>query len=120
VNDGDDRVAKLAEATIVVPEVDALLAPMVNVVPLQLLAYWIARRRGCDVDQPRNLAKSVTVEWCRQRRAYFEIRQVAPSSLNFWVIVPVLVPFSSLCSCLTVRVASAPSTTRRPPVSMSF
>ncbi len=62
VNDGDDRVAKLAEATIVVPEVDALLAPMVNVVPLQLLAYWIARRRGCDVDQPRNLAKSVTVK----------------------------------------------------------
>ncbi|HYC79177.1 MAG TPA: glutamine--fructose-6-phosphate transaminase (isomerizing) [Planctomycetota bacterium] len=62
VNEGDDRVARLAEATVVVPEVDALLAPMVAVVPLQLLAYWIARRRGCDVDQPRNLAKSVTVE----------------------------------------------------------
>ena len=62
VNEGDDRVSKLAEATIVVPEVDALLSPMVTVAPMQLLAYWIARRRGCDVDQPRNLAKSVTVE----------------------------------------------------------
>ena len=62
VNPGDDRVARLADATIVVPEVDPVLSPMVNVVPLQLLAYWMARRRGCDVDQPRNLAKSVTVE----------------------------------------------------------
>jgi glucosamine--fructose-6-phosphate aminotransferase (isomerizing) len=39
-----------------------LLSPVVNVVPLQLLAYYLAVRRGCDVDQPRNLAKSVTVE----------------------------------------------------------
>ncbi len=62
VNDGDERVGRLAEVTIAVPEVDTVLSPMVNVVPLQLLAYWIARRRGCDVDQPRNLAKSVTVE----------------------------------------------------------
>ena len=62
VNPGDDRVTKLADAAIVVPEVDPVLSPMVNVVPLQLLAYWMARRRGCDVDQPRNLAKSVTVE----------------------------------------------------------
>jgi glutamine---fructose-6-phosphate transaminase (isomerizing) len=62
VNDGDERVARLAESTIVVPEADALLTPMVNVVPMQLLAYWIARRLGRDVDQPRNLAKSVTVE----------------------------------------------------------
>jgi glutamine---fructose-6-phosphate transaminase (isomerizing) len=62
VNPGDDRVTKLAAAAIVVPEVESPLAPMVNVVPLQLLAYWMARRRGCDVDQPRNLAKSVTVE----------------------------------------------------------
>jgi glucosamine--fructose-6-phosphate aminotransferase (isomerizing) len=62
VNPGDDRLSRLAEASIVVPEVDPVLSPMVNVVPLQLLAYWVARRRGCDVDQPRNLAKSVTVE----------------------------------------------------------
>jgi glucosamine--fructose-6-phosphate aminotransferase (isomerizing) len=62
VNPGDDRVCKIADSCIVVPEVESVLSPMVNVVPLQLLAYWMARRRGCDVDQPRNLAKSVTVE----------------------------------------------------------
>ena len=45
-----------------VPETPPLLAPIVNVVPLQLLSYHIAVRRGADVDQPRNLAKSVTVE----------------------------------------------------------
>ena len=62
VNPGDDRVARQASAVITVPECDPLLGPMVNVVPLQLLAYEVARLRGCDVDQPRNLAKSVTVE----------------------------------------------------------
>jgi len=45
-----------------VPQAPALLTPIIMVVPLQLLAYDIAVRRGCDVDQPRNLAKSVTVE----------------------------------------------------------
>ena len=45
-----------------VPPTAELLAPLVTVVPLQLLAYHVALRRGCDVDQPRNLAKSVTVE----------------------------------------------------------
>ena len=45
-----------------VPDVHPLLMPVLMVVPLQLLAYHIAVRRGCDVDQPRNLAKSVTVE----------------------------------------------------------
>jgi glucosamine--fructose-6-phosphate aminotransferase (isomerizing) len=45
-----------------VPDVPELLLPLVLVLPLQLLAYHIAVRRGCDVDQPRNLAKSVTVE----------------------------------------------------------
>ncbi|MFN4067777.1 MAG: glutamine--fructose-6-phosphate aminotransferase, partial [Thermosynechococcus sp.] len=45
-----------------VPEVDELLSPILTVMPLQLLAYHIAARRGLDVDQPRNLAKSVTVE----------------------------------------------------------
>jgi len=45
-----------------VPRAHPWIAPIVNVVPLQLLAYETAKRRGCDVDQPRNLAKSVTVE----------------------------------------------------------
>ena len=60
--DGDERVAALADEVLWVPRVDEDLSPLVNVVPLQLLAYWIAERRGCDIDQPRNLAKSVTVE----------------------------------------------------------
>ena len=47
---------------ITIPECHALITPVLMVVPLQLLAYHIAIRRGCDVDQPRNLAKSVTVE----------------------------------------------------------
>jgi glucosamine--fructose-6-phosphate aminotransferase (isomerizing) len=50
------------DVLITVPESHALLAPILFVVPLQLMAYHIAIRRGCDVDQPRNLAKSVTVE----------------------------------------------------------
>ena len=50
------------DALITVPTASPLLAPIVMVVPLQLLAYHVAVRRGCDVDQPRNLAKSVTVE----------------------------------------------------------
>ena len=52
----------LADETIQVPRVSELLQPIVNVVPLQLLSYFVGVRRGCDVDQPRNLAKSVTVE----------------------------------------------------------
>jgi len=60
--EGDERVSALADEVLWVPEVDEDLSPMVNVVPLQLLAYHIAERRGCDIDQPRNLAKSVTVE----------------------------------------------------------
>jgi glucosamine--fructose-6-phosphate aminotransferase (isomerizing) len=52
----------VADEILRVPQVSALLQPVVNVVPLQLLAYFIGVRRGCDVDQPRNLAKSVTVE----------------------------------------------------------
>ncbi len=62
VNAGDDRVAALADEFIEVPTVSEVLSPIVNVVPLQILAYYVARRRGCDIDQPRNLAKSVTVE----------------------------------------------------------
>ena len=52
----------LADEILPVPSVDELLQPVVNVVPLQLLAYHVGVRRGSDVDQPRNLAKSVTVE----------------------------------------------------------
>jgi glucosamine--fructose-6-phosphate aminotransferase (isomerizing) len=62
VTEGDDRVASFADHVVTVPAVDELLAPIVASVPLQLLAYHVAVRRGCDVDQPRNLAKSVTVE----------------------------------------------------------
>jgi glucosamine--fructose-6-phosphate aminotransferase (isomerizing) len=60
--EGDERVAALADEVLPVPAVDEDLSPLVNVVPLQLLAYHVAEKRGCDIDQPRNLAKSVTVE----------------------------------------------------------
>jgi glucosamine--fructose-6-phosphate aminotransferase (isomerizing) len=63
ITDGDDReLDKLCEYVIRVPKTDEFLSPLVTVVPLQLLAYHIAVMRGCNVDQPRNLAKSVTVE----------------------------------------------------------
>ena len=60
--EGDEEIPRLAQDVIYVPEVHPLLAPIVSVVPLQLLAYEIAVLLGRDVDQPRNLAKSVTVE----------------------------------------------------------
>jgi glucosamine--fructose-6-phosphate aminotransferase (isomerizing) len=60
--EGDDDTAERADDVIFVPEVPEYLQPLVTVVPLQLLAYHIALLRGCDVDKPRNLAKSVTVE----------------------------------------------------------
>ena len=59
---GDDRIAQLVDHVLYIPPAPELLAPVLETVPLQLLAYHIAVRRGCDVDQPRNLAKSVTVE----------------------------------------------------------
>jgi len=62
VTEGDTGVARLADHKIEVPETLDLLTPVLTVLPLQLLAYYIAVRRGCNVDQPRNLAKSVTVE----------------------------------------------------------
>jgi glucosamine--fructose-6-phosphate aminotransferase (isomerizing) len=59
----DDReIAKLADRVLRIPRTDDLLSPVLAAVPLQLLAYWVARERGHDIDQPRNLAKSVTVE----------------------------------------------------------
>ncbi|MBS1658826.1 MAG: glutamine--fructose-6-phosphate transaminase (isomerizing) [Chitinophagales bacterium] len=62
VTKGDNVIRDLAEFTIEIPETEEPLTPMLSVVPLQLLAYHIAVMRGCNVDQPRNLAKSVTVE----------------------------------------------------------
>lgn len=62
VEDGDEEIATKADHVLSLPPAPPLLAPILAVVPLQLLAYYIAVRRGCDVDQPRNLAKSVTVE----------------------------------------------------------
>jgi glutamine---fructose-6-phosphate transaminase (isomerizing) len=60
--EGDTHLSQLVEHVIYIPPAPELLLPLLEVVPLQLLAYYIAVRRGCDVDQPRNLAKSVTVE----------------------------------------------------------
>jgi glutamine---fructose-6-phosphate transaminase (isomerizing) len=60
--EGSDRVAEAADETVFVPRTDWILQPILAVVPLQLLAYYIARLRGLNVDQPRNLAKTVTVE----------------------------------------------------------
>jgi hypothetical protein len=60
--EGDEEAASRADEIICVPDVPEYLQPLVTAVPLQLLAYHIALLRGCDVDKPRNLAKSVTVE----------------------------------------------------------
>jgi glucosamine--fructose-6-phosphate aminotransferase (isomerizing) len=62
VTEGDTAVKEMADYVIEIPETDEILVPLVSVIPLQLLAYHIAVMRGCNVDQPRNLAKSVTVE----------------------------------------------------------
>jgi glucosamine--fructose-6-phosphate aminotransferase (isomerizing) len=62
VTEGDTEVRRFADHVIEIPRATDLLSPILEIVPLQLLAYHIAVRRGCDVDQPRNLAKSVTVE----------------------------------------------------------
>ncbi len=61
-NEGDKEIEKYADHVIYIPEVNRIVSPLLTVIPLQLLAYYIAVMRGCDVDQPRNLAKSVTVE----------------------------------------------------------
>ena len=62
VSEGDRLAREASDYAIVVPHTMEIFAPLLEVIPLQLLAYHIAVRRGCDVDQPRNLAKSVTVE----------------------------------------------------------
>lgn len=61
-SDGDGEITDLADKVFHVPPTLDMLSPLLTVVPMQLLSYYIAKRRGCDVDQPRNLAKSVTVE----------------------------------------------------------
>ena len=62
VTAGDHDVKSMADHVIEIPETDESLVPLVSVIPWQLLSYHIAVMRGCNVDQPRNLAKSVTVE----------------------------------------------------------
>ncbi len=62
VTEGDEEISKMADHTIEIPETMEPFTPLLSVIPLQLLSYHIAIMRGCDVDQPRNLAKSVTVE----------------------------------------------------------
>src|SRR5207247_6829560 len=62
VTEGDSMSSVVSDHVIEIPASSDILSPLISVIPLQLLAYHIAVRRGCDVDQPRNLAKSVTVE----------------------------------------------------------
>ena len=62
VTEGETELKEMASETIEIPKVDDFIRPIVETLPLQLLSYYIADKRGTDVDQPRNLAKSVTVE----------------------------------------------------------
>jgi glucosamine--fructose-6-phosphate aminotransferase (isomerizing) len=62
VSEGDETMVELADSVITVPETDPLFSPVVNVIVLQLLAYYVAKERGCPIDFPRNLAKTLTVE----------------------------------------------------------
>jgi len=60
--EGDQKIRELTKEVIYIPKTEEIFSPLMAALPLQLLAYHIALKRGCDVDQPRNLAKSVTVE----------------------------------------------------------
>jgi glucosamine--fructose-6-phosphate aminotransferase (isomerizing) len=62
VTEGDTQVKEMADHVIEIPATDEHLVPLIATIPLQILSYHIALMRGCNVDQPRNLAKSVTVE----------------------------------------------------------
>lgn len=62
ISEGDEVIPSMADDVFVVPPADEIIAPMISVIPLQLLSYYIGVEKGCDVDKPRNLAKSVTVE----------------------------------------------------------
>ena len=57
-----DKISEIADDVIYVPKISNILSPSLSVVPMQLLSYYVAKFRGCDIDKPRNLAKSVTVE----------------------------------------------------------
>ncbi|MFW5782683.1 MAG: glutamine--fructose-6-phosphate transaminase (isomerizing) [Candidatus Muiribacteriaceae bacterium] len=59
---GDTQIARYSDHVVYIPDIDEFFSPLLTVIPTQLIAYYIARKRGCDVDKPRNLAKSVTVE----------------------------------------------------------
>lgn len=61
-NEGDETAKTVAESVIYIPKTLSLLTPVISVIPLQLISYYMAKQKGCDVDKPRNLAKSVTVE----------------------------------------------------------
>jgi glucosamine--fructose-6-phosphate aminotransferase (isomerizing) len=61
-NEGEDKIKNISDDLILVPQTLSILQPILNIIPLQLFAYYIAKEKGCDVDKPRNLAKSVTVE----------------------------------------------------------
>ena len=58
----NQKILSLADDMIYIPRVEQIFSPVVEIVPLQLLAYYVARENGCDIDKPKNLAKSVTVE----------------------------------------------------------
>ena len=62
ITEGDESVKKMADHYIEIPDTEEMLIPLLATVPLQLLSYYVAVMRNCNVDQPRNLAKSVTVE----------------------------------------------------------
>ena len=62
ITEGDETIPTMADDIFAVPPADEIVAPLLSVVPLQLLSYYIGVAKGCDVDKPRNLAKSVTVE----------------------------------------------------------
>ncbi len=62
ISQGDDLIANMADDCMIIPDADELIAPMLSVIPMQLLAYYMGVAKGYDVDKPRNLAKSVTVE----------------------------------------------------------
>ena len=62
VTEGDEVIAGMADDVVAIPAADELVAPIISVIPLQLFAYYIGVHKGLDVDKPRNLAKSVTVE----------------------------------------------------------
>ncbi len=62
INEGDDQAQKFVDQTLAIPKINNFIAPVLAVIPLQLISYYTAKIRGCEIDQPRNLAKSVTVE----------------------------------------------------------